>query len=279
MTSTTPITELLETLRKPASHPLAEIAAILARAEEAAPLLLAHFAQPAQVYTTMLVQKDHTIFYGLYLLAAMREKRLFPLLVELMRFEDETFEDFWGDILFADGPRLLLSTYDGNLHTLQSLLHDPKAPDESRTVALDAYACLVMHGLVERSQLVADLDLLWQKGFARDGSQHFLPLEFMGVCGDLQVAEFQDACMQLRKRFPKEVHERDIVEAYAKSPAESRKFFLEDSHHQPITDVAAELLRYHNSNPQPAVREAPKVGRNDPCPCGSGKKFKKCCDQ
>ena len=25
------------------------------------------------------------------------------------------------------------------------------------------------------------------------------------------------------------------------------------------------------------VRETPKVGRNDPCPCGSGKKFKKCC--
>ncbi len=24
-------------------------------------------------------------------------------------------------------------------------------------------------------------------------------------------------------------------------------------------------------------REAPKVGRNDPCSCGSGKKFKKCC--
>jgi uncharacterized protein len=23
-------------------------------------------------------------------------------------------------------------------------------------------------------------------------------------------------------------------------------------------------------------REAPKVGRNDPCPCGSGKKFKQC---
>jgi uncharacterized protein YecA (UPF0149 family) len=25
------------------------------------------------------------------------------------------------------------------------------------------------------------------------------------------------------------------------------------------------------------VREAPKVGRNDLCPCGSGKKYKKCC--
>ncbi len=29
--------------------------------------------------------------------------------------------------------------------------------------------------------------------------------------------------------------------------------------------------------PQPFRREEPKVGRNDPCPCGSGKKFKKCC--
>ena len=27
----------------------------------------------------------------------------------------------------------------------------------------------------------------------------------------------------------------------------------------------------------PTVREEPKVGRNDPCPCGSGKKYKKCC--
>ena len=30
---------------------------------------------------------------------------------------------------------------------------------------------------------------------------------------------------------------------------------------------------------QPIRREAPKVGRNDPCPCGSGKKYKKCCGQ
>lgn len=27
----------------------------------------------------------------------------------------------------------------------------------------------------------------------------------------------------------------------------------------------------------PIRRDEPKVGRNDPCPCGSGKKFKKCC--
>jgi SEC-C motif-containing protein len=35
--------------------------------------------------------------------------------------------------------------------------------------------------------------------------------------------------------------------------------------------VDGEMIR------QPLVRSGPKVGRNDPCPCGSGKKFKQCC--
>ena len=28
---------------------------------------------------------------------------------------------------------------------------------------------------------------------------------------------------------------------------------------------------------KPMTRMQPKVGRNDPCPCGSGKKYKQCC--
>ena len=32
-------------------------------------------------------------------------------------------------------------------------------------------------------------------------------------------------------------------------------------------------------NPKIMRRNKPKVGRNDPCPCGSGKKYKKCCGQ
>ena len=31
-----------------------------------------------------------------------------------------------------------------------------------------------------------------------------------------------------------------------------------------------------NSSPTPYKREGEKIGRNDPCPCGSGKKYKKC---
>ncbi|MGH7107076.1 MAG: UPF0149 family protein [Acetobacteraceae bacterium] len=31
------------------------------------------------------------------------------------------------------------------------------------------------------------------------------------------------------------------------------------------------------ARPEPYERAAPKVGRNEPCPCGSGKKYKRCC--
>jgi len=31
------------------------------------------------------------------------------------------------------------------------------------------------------------------------------------------------------------------------------------------------------SGAPPQPRQKKKVGRNDPCPCGSGKKYKKCC--
>ena len=37
------------------------------------------------------------------------------------------------------------------------------------------------------------------------------------------------------------------------------------------------LWRYWESYLRPATSGAPRPGRNDPCPCGSGKKFKKCC--
>jgi hypothetical protein len=43
-----------------------------------------------------------------------------------------------------------------------------------------------------------------------------------------------------------------------------------ESADDPDAEGFAEFVR-------PFVREAPKVGRNDPCPCGSGKKYKKCC--
>ena len=34
---------------------------------------------------------------------------------------------------------------------------------------------------------------------------------------------------------------------------------------------------HHHEVQTPVVRQGAKIGRNDPCPCNSGKKYKKCC--
>jgi len=55
----------------------------------------------------------------------------------------------------------------------------------------------------------------------------------------------------------------------------------ERAHHERSTFVKHEGRWYYQDGetpaPAPVTRSAPKVGRNDPCPCGSGKKYKKCC--
>jgi len=46
---------------------------------------------------------------------------------------------------------------------------------------------------------------------------------------------------------------------------------LEPDKAEDLSDIERVFLAREPARPQP------KVGRNDPCPCGSGKKFKKCC--
>lgn len=43
------------------------------------------------------------------------------------------------------------------------------------------------------------------------------------------------------------------------------------------THAEGEDHHHHHVKQVTVVREGPKIGRNDPCSCGSGKKYKKCC--
>ena len=59
---------------------------------------------------------------------------------------------------------------------------------------------------------------------------------------------------------------------------EERQELLTDSEEdlpQAVTDIYRFWLAKRGTGTQ--RRDSPKVGRNDPCPCGSGKKFKQCC--
>jgi uncharacterized protein len=67
-------------------------------------------------------------------------------------------------------------------------------------------------------------------------------------------------------------------EKRAIKPAEWRR--LVHSCEESLPDTLVRIHEYWKvlrSPPLTVRREAPKTGRNDPCPCGSGKKFKQCC--
>ena len=44
-----------------------------------------------------------------------------------------------------------------------------------------------------------------------------------------------------------------------------------------FTEEELKKLYKEQKSSRTVVNESPKIGRNDPCPCGSGKKYKKCC--
>ena len=58
----------------------------------------------------------------------------------------------------------------------------------------------------------------------------------------------------------------DACHALSLSFIHIRDYFREGSWREAFQEVQ-----------QPVVRQGPKIGRNDPCPCGSGRKFKNCC--
>ncbi|MBQ9451887.1 MAG: SEC-C domain-containing protein [Desulfovibrio sp.] len=91
---------------------------------------------------------------------------------------------------------------------------------------------------------------------------HWLGLDIRSVAQDVPAGEKGE-------RF-------DVVEFYAYYELDGlrqlgeRSFFQrKDGKVYYVDGVPLKPAAYH--------RDGPKVGRNDPCPCGSGKKYKKCC--
>jgi preprotein translocase subunit SecA len=76
-----------------------------------------------------------------------------------------------------------------------------------------------------------------------------------------------------------EAQERAMAEAQARQMQfqhQDAGGYSADEEAEQARQLAAAQGGYVQSGPMPAHRDAPKVGRNDPCPCGSGKKYKHC---
>lgn len=109
----------------------------------------------------------------------------------------------------------------------------------------------------------------WVIGFEH-ALNHFPMLEDMGH------ADVPDLLACLRRHLPDQAEDE---QAYTKAldqehPLKSLDAAIEDLVHN-VIDLAA-LGRAERLRVATVRRAAPKVGRNDPCPCGSGRKFKQC---
>ncbi|MBK8015709.1 MAG: UPF0149 family protein [Betaproteobacteria bacterium] len=69
----------------------------------------------------------------------------------------------------------------------------------------------------------------------------------------------------------------EIVEMLTEDGATREEVILRCQEELPLVVQNAFDYWFEKRKPDTVKRDAPKVGRNDPCPCGSGKKYKACC--
>ena len=114
---------------------------------------------------------------------------------------------------------------------------------------------------------------------------------------DEMIENIREDTMKMMLIMPKRVYEiqkrQEAIEearkAAEKQAAAAHQVMLNSGEEQPKANpVQAALKREQVAKPtqtsgdgtdtaNKTVRKGKKIGRNDPCPCGSGKKYKKCC--
>jgi len=128
----------------------------------------------------------------------------------------------------------------------------------------------IMRGL-ERRILLKNVDEKWMDHIdAMDQLKHGIGLRAYGQRDP--VVEFR---MESFDMFDEMI--RSIQHDSVKELLRGRKENLVVQRTQVARPVAASHGGDGETGKKPKKREVEKVGRNDPCPCGSGKKYKKCC--
>jgi hypothetical protein len=278
MKQTLTIAAILDTLHKPSgAFPRESIQQLIIRREESACHLLNLFRNPDALYESILQDKSLTPVYALYLLAFFKETTFCPLILRVMEHPRKEYEDFWGDILLENMPSILFSVFDGDTLSLIGFVLNPKIPTVIRNVVLRVLGILYANGRMQRNDLLDVMRKVYELEKNKDPEANFVLAAFCGHVMDLQLVEFVDeAKTLLRDNLRSFASKDEFATAMSMPEQESRTKFLNDHHNQDIRDIEISTA-WWVVTPKPAVRAEPKVGRNDPCICDSGKKYKVCC--
>ena len=264
--------------------------------DEAEPLLLEELDH---CIATPLEDEHTALFlYALYLCAEMQSKAAFERYITICRLPTLLMDALIGDILTQNMPEMLARTCANRIEPLKALVEDEAVYEFARSAGLDALHALVLTDVISREELgnycmdllshrlqkrpsyiwdetitIAEylrlteslplIEEAYQRGWANPGTQSFEEVAD-GMAQPLTEEKLKDR----REKVEDFKTEREI--AYF-----ARNWFDEDGFSREDTE---DLLQ----EPQEARRQqqqskSDKVGRNEPCPCGSGKKYKKCC--
>jgi len=274
------VNEILEALTSyDRRFPREVLQAAIARQEEITPYLLSILEEAAADIDRLVADRAYMAhIYAFYLLAQFREERAYPLLVDLFSIPGEAVMDVTGDFVTEALGRVLASVSGGDLGPMKSLVENESANEYVRAAALTGMLCLFVEGETSREEIVAYFRSLFQGGLERTYS--FIWDALVGASVDIYPEELMPEIQQaFAEGFVNTTYvdlpwtEKVLLEGKQITLAQLR----ESRHHQFIDDTIREMEWWACFDTPAPSKPEKKVGRNDPCPCGSGRKYKHCC--
>jgi len=142
----------------------------------------------------------------------------------------------------------------------------------------------------EKSVMLQTLDTLWKehlsamdylrqgihlRGYAqKDPKQEYKRESFNMFANMLESLKYDVIGILSRVQIRSQ---EEVDEAERQRQAEIERLMAkQQANHESVTGIDGENDGQASNSSQPIVRTQAKVGRNDPCPCGSGKKYKHC---
>lgn len=241
-------------------------------------------------------------FHTYNLLGELEASESLPVIFEMMRMNENYRECTFGDFLTQDGWVSLMRMTKDNPGALEDYLKLPGADTYFRSVATDVLKQIYLHYPEKQAEVKAIYQQLLQYFIDATIEDEVIDTELNGFIVwdliDLRLSEYLPLIEQLYESDKVnpgicgdfESVEQDIktgeIDSQTKKNVESiydlyGYYFSEES---PVIDMEKVFREAFESksksfpNPKPiGTIISEKIERNAPCPCGSGKKFKKCC--
>ena len=283
------------------------VEAAIARKEEVTPELLRVLEEIADQERARQLgaESDYMAhLYAMFLLAQFRETRAYPLVVKISMLPSDLVDSLFGDFITESLGSVLASVCGGDLKGIQSIIEDEDANEWVRGAALSSLVTLVAAGVKSREEILSYFSSLF-RGKLTDRNEivwsdlvvFSTDLYATELLGDIERAYEEDLVDGLI------IGLEDVKNDFAKGKDWALARLAENSHRRLVDDTVKKFGSWYCFNkeekssaragteaqepadpvwaglPVPYRREAPKIGRNDPCPCASGKKYKKCCGQ